>query len=210
LTDLGTWKVSHTGFDTNVAILARAINPKSSDNVVQMVYYQRGVGTNISKWDKLFGGAFGDGLCDNVRDAYLFISLNWLEGDEIYLFGFSRGAYTAHTIARLICGFGLLTKSKNYVSCTEGFDEVFRQYKSRSIGWIENMRKKYEPVCGVPIKFMGVWDMVGSLGTFERSRLKFGKSSETGQGGPTCLYREDEIPSGVQHVFHAYFPLTLS
>lgn len=73
------------------------------------VYYDRGVGTGA--WlDALKGGAFGAGLSRNVRQAYKFLSFYYEPGDEIYVFGFSRGAYTARTLCGYVYAAGLLRK----------------------------------------------------------------------------------------------------
>ena len=60
-----------------------------------MVLYLPGVGTAGYRTDKILGGAFGLGLTNNVLNAYRFLSINYQPGDEIYILGFSRGAYTA-------------------------------------------------------------------------------------------------------------------
>src|SRR5579862_4780352 len=91
---------------SNVCLLSRTVKPVGTkkigvdgeplddDNVDQIVYYQAGVGTKFGRITKLLGDATGAGLKQNVREAYGFICHNWRVGDEIYLFGFSRGAYT--------------------------------------------------------------------------------------------------------------------
>jgi uncharacterized protein (DUF2235 family) len=211
-TDLGTWQTSHLGIDSNVAILARAISPQSTvDNIVQMVYYQRGVGTSVSKWDNIMGGMFGRGVGDNVRDAYLFVALNYCHGDEIYLFGFSRGAYTVRTIAHIICEFGVLTKRDNYVGCTAGFDEVYKNFKAGSQDWVASLRVKYDPICDATIKFVGLWDMVGSLGISETRSLgeKHTRISLLMRGLLGYRIADEAVPTKIDYVCHAYYPLTL-
>jgi Uncharacterized alpha/beta hydrolase domain (DUF2235) len=102
---------------SNVCLLSRAVQPIAQKTEIdsdylkvdQIVYYQAGVGTQFGRLTRLWGDATGAGLKQNVREAYGFICHNWHEGDEIYLFGFSRGAYTARAIAGLISLFGLLT-----------------------------------------------------------------------------------------------------
>ena len=76
---------------TNVVKMARAIAPAAPDGTAQVVFYDQGVGTSWGL-DRLTGGAFGTGLSKNVQDAYRFLVDNYAEGDEIFLFGFSRGA----------------------------------------------------------------------------------------------------------------------
>src|SRR6516164_7702594 len=96
----GTWNVpdrqdSGKPCPTNVVKLALAVIPQDDRGIEQRVYYHKGVGT--SRWDRLIGGAFGVGLSRNIRDAYAFLIEEYELGDELYLFGFSCGAYTARS-----------------------------------------------------------------------------------------------------------------
>lgn len=75
---------------TNITLISRAIlqQTKVKDpGTEQIVLYQPGVGTSLSAMTRVWTGAFGEGLMENVREAYGFIVHNWTEGDEIYLFG---------------------------------------------------------------------------------------------------------------------------
>src|SRR5690349_15120494 len=78
---------------TNVEIMYLAIQPFGVDGMKQVKYYDQGVGTGTGFFDKIFGGISGSGIDKNIMDAYKFIMWNFEPGDEIYLFGFSRGAY---------------------------------------------------------------------------------------------------------------------
>lgn len=79
-----------------------------------------------SNWlDKVMGGGTGAGLSENVREAYSFLANNYTAGDSIYLIGFSRGAFTARSIAGLIGGMGLLTK--------EGLQYFYRVFEDVSL-----------------------------------------------------------------------------
>jgi uncharacterized protein (DUF2235 family) len=98
----GTWQSLANVDPTNVAKLARAVKLKSEkDNIPQILYYDDGVGTN-GLIDRIMGGAFGKGLDLVIADAYRFLCMNYSIGDEIYFFGFSRGAYTVRSLAGLI------------------------------------------------------------------------------------------------------------
>src|SRR5687767_10075485 len=78
---------------TNVLKIACRVKKHADDGSLQIVYYDHGVGTgNLA--DRLGGGAFGKGLEANIHDAYRFLVANYEPGDAIYIFGFSRGAYT--------------------------------------------------------------------------------------------------------------------
>ena len=104
----GTWNsADRGGAATNVVRMARTIKSVADDGTTQIVYYHPGVGTG-NGLDRLIGGGTGVGLSRNVRDAYTFIVNNHRPTDEIFLFGFSRGAYTARSVAGLIGVIGLL------------------------------------------------------------------------------------------------------
>src|SRR5271170_565879 len=92
--------------------------------------------------------------------AYVYLCHNYAPGDEIYLFGFSRGAYTARAVAGLVCEFGLMTKPG-----LEGFGKVYRHYVNNTLDAqaVKQLSAKYERIAHVPIKFIGVWDTVGAL-----------------------------------------------
>ncbi|CAD6914174.1 unnamed protein product, partial [Tilletia controversa] len=80
---------------SNIALMAQALKHHDQYGVPQVVYYQSGVGTTVGLVTNLIAGATGNGLRNNLIDAYMFLVDNYAEGDDIYLFGFSRGAYTA-------------------------------------------------------------------------------------------------------------------
>jgi uncharacterized protein (DUF2235 family) len=110
----GTWNIrdqvdkkSGHRHPTNVTKIARAILPKASGDTPQIVYYQEGVGTN-GPLDKVTGGAFGKGMEVNIRKLYRFIVFNYEQGDEIYLFGFSQGAFTVRSLAGFMNKVGKL------------------------------------------------------------------------------------------------------
>lgn len=116
----GTWQKLKSEYPTNVVKIAQGIKPSSEDGTAQIVFYDEGVGTDIVDDDSIFswvntvlrviGGAFGSGIDNDIQEAYRFLSLNYEPGDEIYLFGFSRGSYTVRSLAGLInCSGGLLS-----------------------------------------------------------------------------------------------------
>lgn len=123
LTSAGTWQDSDGGVKevpTNITRITRALKSVSSSGIPQIVYYQSGVGTG-GKIDKIVGGGTGNGLLENVREAYGFLAHNYHPGDTIHFFGFSRGAYTARSICGLICRLGVLTK--------RGMDRFYEIYQ---------------------------------------------------------------------------------
>jgi uncharacterized protein (DUF2235 family) len=122
----GTWKNSDSGavdVPSNVTRLCRTINATTSDGIHQIVYYQSGVGTGLGRLTQTLGGATGFGISENIREAYAFLVNNYYPGDEIFMFGFSRGAFAARSIAGLICQLGVLTKSG-----MDDFYSVFKRY----------------------------------------------------------------------------------
>ncbi|MBS1994777.1 MAG: DUF2235 domain-containing protein [Cyanobacteria bacterium SZAS LIN-2] len=144
---------------TNVSKLARAIVPIDADGRSQIVYYHAGVGTHWSLSDHWLGGGFGVGLVRNIIDLYLWLTYNYADGDEIFLFGFSRGAYSVRSLAGLIDRIGLLPKDRAYY-----LPEAEALYRGRAFDeTISVFREKHH--CRTPsITFIGVWDTVGALG----------------------------------------------
>jgi uncharacterized protein (DUF2235 family) len=104
----GTWNaVGNPNEVTNVVRVGQAVSKSDDHGVAQMVYYNAGVGSG-GPIDQFLGGVFGVGLRNNVKRGLAFLSLNWEPGDEIFIFGFSRGAYTARSLAGLVSLAGVL------------------------------------------------------------------------------------------------------
>lgn len=150
---------------TNVLKTARGIAPVDGHGIPQVVYYDAGVGT-LGFVDRYVGGGFGRGLSENIRQAYRFIANNYVDGDELFLFGFSRGAFTVRSLAGFIGAVGLLEKHD-----LNRVPEAFAYYRVRPdkrAGSPEehrlNKRVTSPPRPSIPIKFIGVWDTVGALG----------------------------------------------
>ena len=106
----GTWNKEGDGADTNVAKLDSGgkfatqafITATASDGTVQSVHYHDGVGTDGGFVEHILGGAIGLGLKKIIKDVYNIVVTNYVAGDEIYILGFSRGAYAARALAGLI------------------------------------------------------------------------------------------------------------
>jgi len=147
---------------TNVLKVARTILPSDENGVPQIVYYHKGVGTKggIDKWT---GGAFGHGVARNVRSIYRFIVFNYTPGDELYFFGFSRGAFTVRTLAGFMKAVGLLEKDDEFYT-----PELYKLYESSASkndeAWRHAFRNIRDHRPCPPIRFIGVWDTVGALG----------------------------------------------
>ena len=93
---------------TNVVKLANALKTKSADGTVQKLYYDLGIGAEGNKLKKIFDGATGTGISENILQAYQFIMNNYEPDDELFLFGFSRGAFTVRSLSGLIRNSGIL------------------------------------------------------------------------------------------------------
>ncbi|MBI3798630.1 MAG: DUF2235 domain-containing protein, partial [Deltaproteobacteria bacterium] len=112
----GTWNSAdqHTKngqpCPTSIAKLFEATLPDDGQSNPQIVHYVQGVGTR--RLERFSGGGFGYGISDNIKEGYRFLVSNYRQGDEIYLFGFSRGAYTARSLAGLIRNLGILKREK--------------------------------------------------------------------------------------------------
>lgn len=148
---------------TNVLRMVRAIKPTDEQGVPQVVLYIEGVGTG-TKFNKFLGGATGIGIAHNIKEGYRFLANNYQQGDKIYLFGFSRGAYTARSLCGLINTVHLLPKDKmgRFNAVYEFYRTPLKKRESLDTfteisGYIENHHKP-------KIHFIGVWDTVGSLG----------------------------------------------
>ncbi|MFD7702880.1 DUF2235 domain-containing protein [Streptomyces caelestis] len=155
----GTWNVADQPSKTNVAKVALSVRPGFAAGREQRVYYHSGVGTH--RWERLRGGAFGVGLSRNVVDAYRFLVETYEPGDELFLFGFSRGAFTARSLAGLVHNSGVLRRDH-----ADRIPEAWALYRDR----IEQpngaaatlFRRSYGRE--TDIRFVGVWDTVGALG----------------------------------------------
>jgi uncharacterized protein (DUF2235 family) len=109
----GTGSRGGTGYDTNVWKLHTAINQRNDHTRYrQIAYYHDGVGTEDLKLLKILGGATGWGMRRIIIELYLFLVNNYSDGDQIYLFGFSRGAYAVRMLAGFIISCGILKRNK--------------------------------------------------------------------------------------------------
>ncbi len=156
----GTWQKLSSSYPTNVVKIAQAVKPVGNDRTPQSVFYDEGIGAG-NGLDKFVGGAFGWGIDKNIQDAYRFLCLNHNQGDEIYLFGFSRGAYTVRSLAGMIYCSGLLSRPNIRLS-----PEAYRIYRDRNIKPSDPEAQAFRANYGerVPITLLGCWDTVGALG----------------------------------------------
>lgn len=174
---------------SNVTRILRAIPSVGVDEhghaMPQVTFYQNGIGTGGSGWlaknvGAYVNGATGEGMVSNIREAYQFVCSNYHDGDEIVIIGFSRGAFTARSIASLIGALGLLTNTglEHLVTLIDDWEyQGDPNYQSRSPDqpWKNrgdftsehyqmNLRQRQLTRFDIKIKCVGVWDTVGALG----------------------------------------------
>jgi len=131
-----------------------AIKPVDAQRIQQKVYYLQGIGTSNSLIDKWVGGATGGGVVDDVCEAYCNLADNYTKGDEIFLFGFSRGAFIVCSLAGLISQQGLRRRNR------ETFKDEFLQLQKQVDPQLAE-DGKVSSDNDVQIKAIGVWDTVG-------------------------------------------------
>ena len=178
----GTWNTAEqrdagVPVPTNVVRVYNALAATNRDGVAQLKYYHPGVGTEPSWWDRTKGGSTGAGLDRNIISAYHWLCRHYQSGDRMYLFGFSRGAYTARSLAGLVACCGLLKlddidAGEVWNSITRIFERGYRQrdlparHETRAsweqLGW--RFHTTADGDAALPIHLVGVWDTVGALG----------------------------------------------
>jgi uncharacterized protein (DUF2235 family) len=145
-------------------------------DVHQVAYYHPGVGTLgdptkkglARKWSVVKGLAFGEGFRDNVLDAYRYLMQHYAAGDKVYLFGFSRGAYTARALAGLLHGYGLLCRGNEghipyaWRMYTQKVASQ-RELNAHTIVTDTTFRDTFSHR-DFSIHFTGLWDTVSSVG----------------------------------------------
>ncbi|WP_137226089.1 DUF2235 domain-containing protein [Shewanella sp. MEBiC00475] len=161
----GTWNRPEKDLEkdhaTNVLKLARAIKPIADDGVPQQVFYDWGIG---SSHDAIIGGITGRGLNKNIMDAYRYIVQNYSAGDEIYLFGFSRGAYTVRCLCGLINNCGIVTRpdAKLIQHAFEHYKMKTKPFSPEGERSVQFRQQHSHP--SREVEFVGVWDTVGAMG----------------------------------------------
>lgn len=161
----GTWNRPEedleTDYPTNVLRVARAVSPLTAAGQPQHVFYDWGVG---SYYSQVLGGVTGRGIHKNIMDGYRYIVQNYTPDTEIFLFGFSRGAYTVRSLCGLINNCGILRRPDARL-----IQRAFNHYKKTGSAYrpdgAESVRfRKEHSHESRRIHFVGAWDTVGSLG----------------------------------------------
>src|SRR5579875_2064742 len=175
----GTWNTPHGPAnmpnDTNV----RKLYCLLAEDPSQLKYYDSGVGTDGTAFEHFFGGTLGEGLFEKVQDGYAFLAFEWTPGDEIYIFGFSRGAYTARSLAGMTALFGVPTKNLDNQTVKRVFDAYRTTDRAKRQILKDELTQEYG-LTDVKIRMVGVWDTVGALGipghlfsNFDQARYGF-------------------------------------
>src|SRR2546423_3336281 len=151
----GTWDAPANMTNVQKMHLAIKLIPDE-----QYPLYDDGLGAGGLLIQKLAGGAFGTGIFNKIKDGYTKLALSYEPGSRVYLFGFSRGAYTARCLAGMLKVAGLPTKPFNQKVVDAAFD-AYRHPEKRAALPAALAKYGMEPV---DIQMIGVWDTVGSLG----------------------------------------------
>jgi len=188
----GTWNRLSANSPTNVVLVSQMVKPMARDGTPQVVYYDEGIGTGRSWPVQMVQGALGHGMLKILREAYRFLIFNYEPGDEIFAFGFSRGAYTARSFIGFVRHAGIL----DAVSATQ-IEEAIRIYKEAPAGEtgmesLEGLQFRAQHCTGIcvsederayraqidpefdpasspllDVRYVGVWDTVRALGVPE-------------------------------------------
>jgi uncharacterized protein (DUF2235 family) len=179
-------------YPTNVTKIAQSVQRIDRHGTTQIIHYDEGVGTGDKSYKivRLYRGlqmAFGFGLTENITEAYKFLVLNYEPGDQIYVFGFSRGAFTARSFVGMLRYNGVISrrslgKIKDAVdrylgrsatsdpdteeACQFRFDNCYRSLVGSDREWRSKNRPgvDYSDTPELTIAYLGVWDTVGALG----------------------------------------------
>lgn len=177
----------HKSANTNVYKLKELLVSDAS----QKVFYLAGVGTSDSKIRNLFEGYTGTGTTKLIKEAYIYLIHTYNPGDEIYLFGFSRGAFAVRSLAGLIRKCGILDPEKNIAKLMldrvdlayDFYRDTSKDSKPSAPRSVE-FRKANALDEETSVTFIGVWDTVGSLGN---PAIPFSLSSKNSKFHDTTL-----------------------
>ena len=146
--------------ETNVCRFYESVKDKAADGTKQVKWYDEGVGTQW--YDRFIGGSIGAGLELNIVQGYEYLAQQYEAGDEVYVLGFSRGAYTARSLVGMIRNCGLIYPK--HLTLRVGM--AYGIYRTRGDNVDSFTAKTFRAAfCReIKIKFIGVWDTVGALG----------------------------------------------
>ena len=225
----GTWQRGGKTPSSNVWRIFQAVDRHSSgtEKPKQLTYYDDGVGAEDLRWLRLIGGAFGWGLSRNIRQAYAFLCLNYEPGDQIFMFGFSRGAFTVRSLAGMVLEIGLLERDvllKAGHNRDKVLKKLLRAHRSTPEESLRTGKNRWEKAkqtrldkaykigdfdkgalrTDVDIRCIGVWDTVDAVG------LPFDELKGLIQWGSGRFFHlrawqfaNHKLDNGVEHGFQA-------
>lgn len=177
--------------ETNVRRFYESLQEAAADGTRQIKWYDEGVG---NKWyNEFVGGAIGAGLELNIVQGYQFLAREHEDGDEVFVLGFSRGAYTARSLVGMIRNIGLITPT--YLGLKTGIG--YGIYRTRDDGADSFTARVFRASFAreIKIKFLGVWDTVGALGIpldfLKAFNMKFYEFHDT------------QLSRIIEHAYHA-------
>jgi uncharacterized protein (DUF2235 family) len=220
---------------TNVWRLYEALDrtPPNDGGRQQIALYDDGVGTNSFKPLRMIGGAFGWGITANLERLYGYLIRNYEPGDDIYMFGFSRGAFTVRTLSNILfyCGLPSAREQKSGLVSSwssrspDEIDQMAREaveaYKRRiqgrrDLGQPNELRERFvstkQGLGDVPIKFLGVWDTVDAVGLpFDEMTeafswfmpLRLGECMSQHSMSQHSKVYEDDLHENIEYAYHA-------
>ncbi len=183
----GTW---NNGRDkTNVFLIKQHLAEHDSDGNEQKHCYIEGVGTK--PYTRFLGGMFGAGLGENLMEGYQWLCQHHRDGDEIYTFGFSRGAYTARSLGGIIRKCGLLVDPY-----PTNLDKAYMLYRDKDVAPKDPPAQHFRGAFSkeVRVRFIGVWDTVGSMG-IPITGVPFGRDS--------YQWHDTRLSKIVDYAYHA-------
>ncbi|MDP2128771.1 MAG: DUF2235 domain-containing protein [Pseudohongiella sp.] len=193
----------------NVVKMVRAVE-RNAPGLHQLCWYSTGVGTD-GLIDKMWGGVAGRGLFGNMRQAYAWLLENYQPGDRLFLFGFSRGAFTVRSLAGMlqVCGIPAFFDgsfdgdggagggaSIPPIQIANEASEIYRisnPLKRKAAGLV--FREKYSCLPG-HVHFLGVWDTVGAMGLPTKGPLGWATRSRH-------RFHNVQLGDNVSHAYHA-------
>lgn len=189
----------NAGPETNACRFYRAVRrtEAAAGRPGQTKWYDKGVGTNW--YDRIRGGAFGLGLSRKIREGYQFLSDTYEAGDDVFVLGFSRGAYSARSLVGMIRNCGLLPAgSTGGDPDSDSMMQAYELYRTRDEGPDSERARAFRRSHRAPIiriKFLGVWDTVGALGIPIETFAEFNKWA--------FQFHDTELSGIVENACHA-------
>jgi len=189
----GSWHQLASNYPTNIVKLAQAVKRRDAKGIPQVVHYSKGIGAGSRSRLK---GLLGLGLDEDIIEAYTFLALNHEPGDEVYLFGFSRGAYTVRSLAGMIHCCGLVERDQ-----MRRIPEAYELYRDRGVSPRAPRACLFRDshCVPVPIQVLGCWDTVGALGF----PIEIPGISVDQLFNKRFAFHDTRINASVRHAFHA-------